>query len=84
MFCSNAKCNRKTFGEKYVFAGSKGKKSLRLEKEIINIARSSSSTEAARMQNRSTVKISSGTVRNLPKKCSSVSQSRISNTYLHR
>ena len=68
MFCSNAKCSRKTFAEKYAFVGAKGKKSLRLEKEIINIARSSSSTEAARMLNRSTVKISSGTIRNLLKK----------------
>ena len=46
MFCANAKCNRKTFAEKYDFVGSKGKKSLRLEKEIINIARNSNSTEA--------------------------------------
>jgi len=68
MFCSNAKCSRKTFAEKYNFVGSKGKKSLRLEKEIVNIAMHSSSTEAARMLNRSTVKISSGTVRNLLKK----------------
>jgi len=68
MFCPNEKCRRKTFAEKYAFVGSKGKKSLRLEKEIINISRSSSSTEAARMLNRSTVKICSGTVRNLLKK----------------
>jgi transposase len=71
MFCSNEKCNRKTFAEKYDFVGAKGKKSLRLEKEIINIAMNSSSTEAARMLNRSTVKISSGTVRNLLKKMES-------------
>jgi len=48
MFCSNAECSRRTFAEKYDFVGSKGKKSLRLEKEIINIARNSSSTEAKR------------------------------------
>jgi len=35
------------------------------KKGIINIAMNSSSTEAARMVNRSTVKISSGTIRNL-------------------
>jgi len=68
MFCPNEKCSRKTFAENYAFVGTKGKKSLRLEKEIINIARSSSSTEAARMLNRSTVTISSGTVRSLLKK----------------
>ena len=65
MFCRNAACARKTFAEKFEFVESKGKKSLRLEKEIINIAMHSSSTEASRMLNRSTVKISSGTVRNL-------------------
>ena len=68
MFCYNTDCSRKTFSEKYDFVGSKRKKSLRLEKEIINIARNSSSTETARMLNRSTVKISSSTVRNLLKK----------------
>jgi transposase len=68
MFCRNAACIRKTFAEKFEFVGSKGKKSLRLEKEIINIAMHSSSTEASRMLSRSTVKISSGTVRNLLKK----------------
>ena len=68
MFCRNAACGRKTFAETFEFVGVKGKKSLRLEKEIINIAMHSSSTEASRMLNRSTVKISSGTVRNLLKK----------------
>ena len=68
MFCRNADCNKKSFAEKIGFVGSKGKKSLRLEKEIINIAMNSSSVEAAKMLNRSTVKISSGTVRNVLKK----------------
>ena len=71
IFCRNAACARKTFAEKFEFVGAKGKKSLRLEKEIINIAMHSSSTEASRMLNRSTVKISSGTVRNLLKKMES-------------
>jgi len=71
MFCVNKKCAKKTFSERYEFVGAKGKKSLRLEKEIINIAMNSSSTEAAKMLNRSTVKISSGTVRNLLKKMES-------------
>jgi transposase len=71
MFCRNAACIRKTFAEKFEFVGAKGKKSLRLEKEIINIAMHSSSVEAAKMLSRSTVKISSGTVRNLLKKTES-------------
>jgi transposase len=71
MFCRTAACSRKTFAEKFEFVFAKGKKSLRLEKEIINIAMHSSSTEASRMLNRSTVKISSGTVRNLLKKMES-------------
>jgi transposase len=68
MFCYNEKCSRKTFGEKYDFVSAKGKKSRRLEREIISIALNSSSKEAARMLSRSTVKVSSGTVRNLLKK----------------
>jgi transposase len=68
MFCTNAKCTKKTFSERYDFVDSKGKKSRRLEKEIISIGLNSSSTEAARMLSRNTVKISASTVRNLLKK----------------
>ena len=68
MFCRNAGCDKKTFAEKFGFVGAKGKKSFRLEKEIISIAMNSSSVEAAKMLSRSTVKISSGTVRNVLKK----------------
>lgn len=38
MFCRNADCAHKTFAEKFEFAGAKGKKSRRLEREIVNIA----------------------------------------------
>jgi len=68
MFCTNVKCTKKTFSERYDFVGSKEKKSKRLEKEIISIGLNSSSTEAARMLSRNTVKISASTVRNLLKK----------------
>jgi transposase len=68
MFCENAKCTKKTFSERYEFVGAKGKKTGRLEKEIINIALNASSTEAAKMLSRNTVKVSCVTVRNLLKK----------------
>ena len=68
MLCINIKCAKKTFSERYDFVGSKEKKSKRLEKEIISIGLNSSSTEAARMLSRNTVKVSASTVRNLIKK----------------
>jgi hypothetical protein len=52
----------------YEFVGTNGKKSHRLEKEIINMSLHSSSVEASKILSRSTVKISSGTIRNLLKK----------------
>jgi len=76
MFCRNAGCDKKTFAEKFGFVGAKGKKSFRLEKEIISIAMNSSSVEAAKMLSRSTVKISSGTVRNVLKKNGAAAVSR--------
>ena len=35
MFCDNAQCSKKTFSERHAFVGSKGKKTIRLEKRII-------------------------------------------------
>lgn len=84
MFCPNTACTRKTFAEKYEFVGTKSKKSSRLEKEIINIAMHSSSNEAAKMLNRSTVRISAGTVRNILKKWNKRNQSRTNNPCVYR
>jgi len=68
MFCRNEKCSKKTFAERYAFVGSKGKKSKRLEAEMMNVAKTSSSTEAARTLSKSTVRVSASTIRNLLKK----------------
>ena len=84
MFCTNVKCTKKTFSERYDFVGSKEKKSKRLEKEIISIGLNSSSTEAARMLSRNTVKISASTVRNLLKKWKIGNRAGISNPCVYR
>ncbi|MCR5754146.1 MAG: transposase family protein [Acetatifactor sp.] len=38
MFCDNSHCQKKTFSERHVFVGAKGKKTVRLEKRIISEA----------------------------------------------
>jgi len=68
MFCLNKRCGKKTFAERYAFVGSKGKKSKRLEAEMMNIAKTSSSLEAAKTLSKSTVRVSASTIRNLLKK----------------
>ena len=47
MFCVNGKCEKKTFAERYEFVEEKGKKSRRLEAEIINIGMNNSSMASA-------------------------------------
>jgi len=68
MFCRNKRCGKKTFAERYEFVGAKGKKSRRLEAEIVNIAMNNSSTEASKTLSKSTVRVSASTIRNLLKK----------------
>lgn len=68
MFCVNTECTKKTFAERHEFVREKGKKSRRLEAEIINIAMNNSSMASAKMLRRNTVKVSAGTIRNLLKK----------------
>ena len=58
----------KQFAERYEFVEEKGKKSRRLEAEIINIGMNNSSMASAKMLTRNTAKISAGTIRNLLKK----------------
>ena len=68
MFCNNPKCSHKTFAETYKFLSPKGKKTKRLENEIINISMNVSSITASNILNRGVAKVSKSTVCNLLKK----------------
>lgn len=68
MFCNNPKCNYKTFAETYDFLSSKGKKSRRLEDEIMNIAMNVSSIAASNILNKNIAKVGKSTICNLLKK----------------
>lgn len=57
MFCSNPKCEYKTFAETYSFLSSKSKKTKRLESEIINISMNVSSVAASNILNKNIAKI---------------------------
>ena len=68
MICGNGKCSGKRFAESYGFVGANGVKTKRLESEIVRVGKNMSSQAASEVLNRSTVKISGQTVRNLIKK----------------
>lgn len=68
MFCNNPNCNHKTFAETYDFLSSKGKKSKRLEDEIINISMNVSSITASNILSRHVAKVGKSTICNLLKK----------------
>jgi len=48
MFCNNPNCNHKTFAERFYFISSKGKKTKRLENNIINLSLNLSSIAASK------------------------------------
>ncbi|MEJ8553254.1 transposase family protein [Tepidibacter sp. Z1-5] len=68
MFCNNPNCNHKTFAETYDFLSPKGKKSKRLEDEIINISINVSSITASNILSRHVAKVGKSTICNLLKK----------------
>ena len=68
MFCNNPNCNHKTFAETYDFLSPKGKKSKRLEDEIINISMNVSSITASNILSRHVAKVGKSTICNLLKK----------------
>lgn len=68
MFCHNARCHRKTFAEQFLFLSYKGKKSTRLEQEILTVAQHVSSLAAEKILNRSIAKVGKSTICNLLKK----------------
>jgi transposase len=68
MFCINKDCSKKTFAEKFNFISHKGKKSLRLEEEIVSVSQNVSSIAAARILNKNVVKVGKSTICNILKK----------------
>ena len=68
MFCSNADCNHITFAEKFSFLTFKGKKTKRLEDEIINISMNVSSLTATYLLRNSVADVGKSTICNLLKK----------------
>jgi transposase len=68
MFCNNPNCNHKTFAESYDFLSPKGKKSKRLEDQIIHISMNVSSITASNILNKNIAKVGKSTVCNLLKK----------------
>lgn len=68
MFCNNPNCNHKTFAEKFDFIFPKGKKTKRLENEIITLSLNLSSITASKYFKRSIANVSKSTICNLLKK----------------
>ena len=68
MFCNNQLCNHKTFAETYKFLSPKGKKTKRLEDQIINISMNVSSITASNILSKNIAKVCKSTVCNLLKK----------------
>lgn len=68
MICKNPDCSTKTFAETYDFLSHKGKKTKRLEKEILNISVNISSISAARVINENIANICKSTICNIIKK----------------
>lgn len=68
MFCNNPNCNHKTFAEKFNFISPKGKKTKRLENEIISLSLNLSSITASKYLKRSIANVGKSTICNLLKK----------------
>jgi len=68
MFCTNSECNHTTFAETFDFLPHKGKKTKRLEAEIVNISMNVSSLAAEQILKNSVAKVGKSTICNLLKK----------------
>ncbi len=68
IFCINPDCKHTTFAESFNFIRFKGKKTKRLEKEIVDWALNTSSVTASNILSNKIVKVSKSTVCNLLKK----------------
>lgn len=68
MFCKNKACIIKTFGEQYEFLPYKGKKTKRVEAEILRVSLLCSSVSASELLRRSVADVGKSTICNLLKK----------------
>lgn len=75
-FCKNIKCNHTTFAETFDFIGKKSKKTIRLEKEIINLATNVSSVAASKFLRKNVVNVGKSTICELLKKNADNQQNR--------
>lgn len=77
MFCDNRECTHKTFSERHPFASSNGKKTVRLEKNIIHTAAQLSSLNSSRLLKSENIKVCKSSICSLLKKnainCASIS-----------
>lgn len=62
MFCVNDKCTRKTFSEKHSFVDVKGKKTQRLEKNIIYMSTQLSSVNASKILKSTNIDVSKSSI----------------------
>ena len=68
MFCTNDKCNKKTFSEKHAFVEAKGKKTKRLERNIIYASTQLSSVNASLILKSGNIDICKSSICSLLKK----------------
>ncbi len=68
MFCTNPDYPHTTFAESYKFLPFKGKKTKRLEEEIVNISLNVCAITASSLLNKNVVKVCKSTICNLLKK----------------
>lgn len=68
MFCYNSDCSKKTFSERHSFVAPNGKKTKRLEKNIIYTATNVSSVNASRVLKASNISASKSSICELLKK----------------
>lgn len=68
MFCLNKNCERKTFSERHSFADIKGKKTLRLEQNIIYTATQLSSVSASNVLKQNSIDVCKSSICALLKK----------------
>lgn len=68
MFCNNPNCTHTTFAERFDFISNKGKKTNRLEDEIIRLSLNCSSITASNILNKGIANVGKSTICNILKK----------------
>jgi transposase len=76
MFCKNSECKHKTFAETYDFLMPKGKKTRRLEDEIVKLSLNVSSITASYLLSERVATVGKSTICNLLKKINTNNEQR--------